>query len=157
MPHVLFICTANICRSPVAMGLLRRRLEEEGKDDWRVTSAGTWAQLERGAARNSIRVMAERGIDIGEHRARLVTGEMLAQADLVLCMERGHAEALRTEFREAADKIYLLSEMAGRQYSISDPYGLPLPAYQLMATDISELIEKGFSRIVELAETNAGQ
>lgn len=157
MPQVLFICTANICRSPVAMGLLRRRLEAEGKEDWTVTSAGTWAQLKRGAAENSIRVMEAEGIDIRDHQARLVTGEMLADADLVLCMEQGHAEALRAEFPEAAEKVYLLSEMIGRQYSIGDPYGFPLPAYERMASDIAEIIDKGFERIVEVAEANAAR
>lgn len=155
MAHILFICTANICRSPVAMGLLHRRLKEEGMEDWTVTSAGTWAQLKRGAASNSIRVMEAQGIDITEHQARLVDREMLKEADLVLCMERGHAEALQTEFPEAADKIYLLSEMVGRQYSISDPYGSPLPEYERMAADLAGIIDAGFERIVELAEENA--
>ena len=155
MPHILFICTANICRSPVAMGLLRRRLHEEGMAGWTVASAGTWAQLKRGAARNSIQVMEKQGIDIGEHQARLVTAEMLEEADLVLCMEQGHAEALRSEFPHTADKIYLLSEMVDRKYSISDPYGGPLPEYERMAADVGQIIENGFERIVELAEQNA--
>lgn len=157
MAHVLFICTANICRSPVAMGLLRRRLQEEGMEDWIVTSAGTWAQLERGAASNSIRVMEAQGIDITDHQARLVDAEMLANADLVLCMERGHAEALRAEFPESADKVYLLSEMVGRQYSISDPYGSDLPEYERMAADLAGIIEEGFERIVKLAGENAAR
>ena len=155
MPHILFICTANICRSPVAEGLLRRRLEKEGMTSWTVASAGTWAQLKRGAASNSIRVMADQGIDIREHQARLVTAEMLEEADLVLCMEQGHAEALRNEFPDTADKIYLLSEMVGRKYSIGDPYGGPLPEYRRMATDVGEIITDGFEQIVELAEKNA--
>lgn len=155
MAHVLFICTANICRSPVAMGLLRQRLQEEGIADWTVTSAGTWAQLKRRPASNSIRVMAAQGIDIGAHQAQLVNREMLAEANLVLCMERGHVEALRAEFPEEAGKIYLLSEMVDRQYSITDPYGSPLPEYEQMAADLAGLIDKGFDRIVELAGENA--
>jgi protein-tyrosine phosphatase len=74
MPHILFICTANICRSPVAEGLLRRRLEDEGLADWTVSSAGTWAQLRRGAASTSVELLAGRDIDISDHRAREVTG-----------------------------------------------------------------------------------
>ena len=157
MPQVLIVCTANICRSPVAEGLLRHRLQGEGKEDWKVTSAGTWAQWARGAAQNSIQVMAEKGIDIRDHRARPVNEEMLVEADLVLCMEQGHAEALRAEFPAAAEKIYLLSEMVGRKYSISDPYGSPLPEYQRMAGELSDLIDRGYHRIVEIAEANADQ
>ena len=97
MPHVLFICTANICRSPVAEGVLRRSLAERELTDWTVSSAGTWAMVARRASTNSIEVMAQRGVDINSHRARMVDEEILAEADLVLCMETGHVEALRAE------------------------------------------------------------
>lgn len=154
MPHILFVCTANICRSPVAEALLRDRLEERGMDGWTVRSAGTWAIQERGAARNSIRVAAERGLDVGDHRSRMVSREMLDEADLILCMESGHVEALKAEFPEAAGRIYLLSEMAGESFGISDPYRGPLEAYQEMAANVADLIDGGLQRIVDLAWAN---
>lgn len=155
MPHILFVCTANICRSPVAEGLLRQRLEADGLYSWRVSSAGTWAQLRRGAASTSIQLMAERGIDISGHRAREVTAEMLGDADLILCMEAGHAEALRVEFPEAADRIYLLSEMAGDSQNVEDPYGGPYQGYVKMVDELSYLIDAGLPRIIGLAGRNA--
>ncbi|MFW6183562.1 MAG: low molecular weight protein arginine phosphatase [Chloroflexota bacterium] len=155
MPHILFVCTANICRSPVAEGLLQRHFEEQGMDAWTVSSAGTWAVQERGASRNSIAVLADRGIDIGAHQARMVNREMLEEADLVLCMESGHAEALHAEFSEMAHKIYMLSQMAGKRHSIADPYGAELPAYQRMLDEVETLIEQGLPRIIELAGENA--
>lgn len=155
MPHVLMICTANICRSPVAEGLLRDRLHKRGLLDWTVSSAGTWAQVERGASENSVVVMNERGLDITSHVSRMVKGEHLRQADLVLCMESGHAEALRAEFYQYAPKIHLLTEMAGRHYSISDPYGQPLTAYRLMANEVEEIIDEGVDEIIRLAEARA--
>ena len=151
MPHILFICTANICRSPVAEGLLRRRLAEEGLSDWTVSSAGTWAQLQRGAASTSIELLAERGIDIGDHRAREVTRQAVETADLILCMEAGHAEALRVEFPEAAERIYRLSEMAGAKENIKDPYGGPYQGYVRMVDELAELIEAGLPRILGVA------
>lgn len=155
MAHILIVCTANICRSPVAEGLLRDRLSRNGLADWTVASSGTWAQLERGASRNSVAVMQEHGHDISAHRSRMVTEEHLSQADLVLCMEVGHAEALRAEFPDNADKIYMLTEMIGRGYDVPDPYGGPYVEYERMYATIENLIDKGFDKIIELAEKNA--
>ncbi len=151
MAHILIVCTANICRSPVGEALLRKRLAERGLDDWTVSSAGTWAQWQRGASQFSVDVMAERGIDISNHRARMIDESLLAEADLVLCMETGHVEALRIEFPAYANKIFLLSETVGKRYSVHDPFGEPLEMYQRMAAELSELIDAGLERIIELA------
>ena len=157
MAHILVICTANICRSPVAAALLRDRLHKRGLDDWTVSSAGTWAQMKRGAADNSVRVMDQYGLDIHDHTARMVEKGYLQAADLVLCMEAGHAEALRAEFSRDAYKVFLLTEMVGQSYSIHDPFGEPLVAYQRMAAELENLIDKGMDRIVLLAEENSGR
>jgi len=155
MAHILVICTANICRSPVATALLRDRLSKRNLSDWTVSSAGTWAQLRRGASHNSILVMAQHGLDINNHLSRMVELPHVAEADLVLCMEVGHAEALRAEFPEHAHKVYMLTEMVDRAYSINDPYGGPYDAYQRMATELIEVIDGGMDQIVALAEANA--
>lgn len=153
-PHILVICTANICRSPLAEALLRRYLADDGYDDWTVSSAGTWALDRRGAAPYSIEMAAERGLDIEGHRSRMVTTDMLSQADLVLCMAGNHAEALQVEFPQYADKVYRLSEMVGARYDIADPYGGPRPEYERMAREVERLIADGLSRIVELARAD---
>lgn len=125
-------------------------------DGWTVSSAGTWARQERGASRNSVLVMKERGIDIEDHMAKGVTRQMLQEADLVLCMEQGHAEALHAEFRdEAAGKVYMLSQMVGRRHDIADPYGQELPAYEHMAQEVEQLIDGALPRIKQLASENA--
>ena len=125
-------------------------------DGWSVSSAGTWTTQERGASRNSILVMEERGIDINDHISRGVTREMLREADLILCMEAGQAEALAAEFpAEAGGKVYMLSQMVGRRKDIADPYGAPLEDYQHMADEVEALIDEAFPRIMELAGDNA--
>jgi protein-tyrosine phosphatase len=154
MTHILVICTANICRSPVAEGLLRDRLSKRGLEDWTVGSAGTWAQETRGASANSVKVMSEYGLDIQDHVARMVEEQHLSEADLVLCMESGHVEALRAEFPDQAFKIYMISEMVGLSYSVHDPFGEPLSSYQRMGADLARLIDNGMDRIVQLAEEN---
>jgi len=111
MPRILFICTGNICRSPMAEVLLRNRLEKEGLIGWEVKSAGTWTVDGASASRYAIQLMAERGLDLGSHHSQGVNRRMLEQADLVLVMTQGHAEALRLEFPDQSEKVYLLSEM----------------------------------------------
>ena len=152
MPHILIVCTANICRSPVGEVVLRTRLHRRGFTDWTVGSAGTWALVGHGAAEFSIEVMAAQGLDISAHRARMVSRSLLAEADLVLCMESGHMEALRAEFPDYAHHIFLLSQMVGRHYSISDPYGRSLSAYQRMATELTNIIDQGLEKIIELTQ-----
>jgi protein-tyrosine-phosphatase len=155
MAHILVVCTANICRSPVAMALLRDRLQRVGLDDWTVSSAGTWAIVRRGAAHYSRAVMAQAGLDIEDHVTRMVEESFLAEADLVLCMEEGHVEALKNEFPAYGYKVHPLTEMAGPIYSIADPYGGDYIDYQRMAAELASLIDRGLERIIELARENS--
>lgn len=157
MPHILVVCTANICRSPVVTALLQQRLNGHGRTGWTVESAGTWATIARGAARYSIQLMAAQNIDISQHQARMINEEMIKQADLILGMESGHVEALQVEFPSHRKRIFTLSQMAGKSYSVADPYGGTLKDYQDMVAEVTRLIDVGFSRIVALAEKNAQQ
>jgi protein-tyrosine-phosphatase len=155
MPSILLVCTANICRSPMAEVMLRRKLENEGMPgEWQVSSAGTWATDGIRASEMGVAVMRERGLDTGAHRSRAVTDAILAEADLILTMTSGHAEALRAEFPEARGRIRLLSEMSGPPYDVRDPYGGTLDQYRQTANELESLIDRGIERIVELAAQN---
>ncbi len=155
MPYILIVCTANVCRSPVAEAVLRDRLKKIGTDDWELGSAGTWAYPGQSAAEFSIQLMAEQGLDIEDHASQIISGKLLSNSDLVLCMELGHVEALRAEFPDERAKIYLITEMSDRHYSVVDPYGGPLNSYEDMVEEVTMLIEEGMDRIVELASANA--
>ena len=90
MPQILFICQANICRSPLGEGVVIQLLREgEFQGDWTTASAGTWAPAGRGAHPHTLTILKERGIDLSGHRSREVDREDLAAADLVLVMEAG--------------------------------------------------------------------
>lgn len=152
MPTVIFICTANICRSPVAEVLFADWLRKHAvAGDWRVSSAGTWAEDGAPASSYSSEVLAELGFDLKPHRARRVDRQMIEAADLLLCMTRSQREALQAEFPDLADRIQLLSAMAGLAYDISDPYGGARQGYVEMVAEIQHLLAAGGPRIVGLA------
>jgi len=141
---ILFICAGNICRSPMAEGLLKRLLLDTPIDSMEIGSAGLIALPGNHASFNALRVAQENSIDLEEHRARLVTSDLLASADLILVMEPRHRQALASRHPEAAEKILLLRQFArygSQERGINDPYGLSLEAYRFCFQDISECVE----------------
>jgi len=95
MASVLVVCTGNVCRSPIAEGLLRAALEAKlGDQAPSVASAGTMGWVGSGADPASVEAAAERGVDISAHRARELRSDEVLAADLVLAMARDHEDAL---------------------------------------------------------------
>lgn len=156
VPKILIVCTANICRSPMAMVLLERKLQEQGVPGiWQVTSAGTWGRDGFPASKHGANLMQAWGMDLGGHSSRIIDKTIIAEADLVLVMEKGHQEALRAEFPELADQIFLLSEMTGYRLDIGDPYGGPKEEYLETAQELERYLDEGLAKIIELAQKNA--
>jgi protein-tyrosine-phosphatase len=137
----------------MADGLLNHRMAQEGLDErHQVRSAGVWAVDGRPASENSVAVMAERGIDITDHIAHTLSAEDMAEADLILVMSRDHKQMIRNTWPQYDWKVYRLSEMVGKRKDVRDPYGGPIEEYRTCADTISDYVERGFQRIVKLAE-----
>jgi protein-tyrosine-phosphatase len=105
-PHsLLFVCSGNICRSPAAEALARAALDQAGLRQVRTASCGTLRIAGEPAAPFTRRALAERGIDLGGFRSRALSHFLLREADLVICMEDHHREAVLWELGGDADLL----------------------------------------------------
>ena len=129
--NVLFVCTGNTCRSPLAEALLRRLLEERQVEGVTVASAGTGAWAGAPASEGSYLVALEDGVDLSAHRAQLLTPELAASSDLILTMSRSHRQRLSE--LGYGERTFLLGEYAGRSGTaaeVDDPYGGSVTDYR---------------------------
>lgn len=143
--HLLFVCTANIARSPMADGLARRYAEERR---WRVEvqSAGTHAIPGQLAAPNSVKALRELGFDLSAHRSQPMTQELVDWADRILVMEMCHAQDVRERFPSADEKVQLLGTFSGL-VEISDPYGSWIFTYRRRRDEIRASVEACMDRL----------
>lgn len=149
MLNVVFICTGNICRSPMAEGFMRYKWHETGRNDLVVSSMGVHGLNDLPATEFARKVCMENGFDISSHRARSLVGAELQEADLILCMEPVHKKFVQTFFPWIRKKVFLLGAWPGkatRKSAISDPMGGSYKKYQ----EIFGMIQSHIERIIPL-------
>lgn len=131
---IVTVCTANICRSPMAEALLRHALlaEPEPLRSCKVVSAGVAARKGDKISPNSVEALAKVGLRASDHRSQPLTEALIAQADLVLCMTESHRAVINLEIEPAPRNIFLWREFTpGRgNKEIGDPYGGSLKEYE---------------------------
>jgi len=148
MKSILFVCSANQCRSPMAEVLFKQLLDQHGKmDEWRVESAGIWAYGRTPATENAIKAMAGRDLDLSTHRSQPATNELLEQFDLIVVMTHEHRAALLEQSPALDGRIVLLRELGGEAGDFLDPVGGSLGVYQQAAGEIEHILREGFQDI----------
>jgi protein-tyrosine-phosphatase len=145
--NILFVCSGNTCRSPLAEALARRIAADRGIKDLKISSAGTNAWDNATATDEALLVGMERSVDLTGHRARRLTPEIVSDADLIFVMTPAHLEQVNQ--LGGRGKTHVIDEYTsgapGR--GVSDPYGGDLEAYRGTADILEQEIEKLFDRI----------
>ncbi|CAJ1000913.1 MULTISPECIES: low molecular weight protein arginine phosphatase [Bacillales] len=139
MKRILFVCTGNTCRSPMAEALFKAKATD---GQWEVRSAGVAAFDGQPASLHAMQVLAERGID-HDHQARRLNDDLVAWADLILTMTQGHKTMIQSMFPGAAEKVFTLREYVGVEgmSDIADPFGGTVEDYRRCAEEIEESLD----------------
>ncbi len=150
MKTILFLCTGNVCRSPMAEGLFRHAVK--GRGDFRVLSAGLGALDGQPPTHHSVQAMKEIGIDIASQRSRALTAELVRSADYIFGMTHSHVDTVALLYPQMAEKTFLLREfdetLEPYEKDISDPIGSP---YQVYA-ECRDQIEQGIVTLLKFME-----
>src|ERR1043166_2505760 len=154
MKTVLFVCTGNVCRSPMAEGIFRHAVQ--GRGNYRVISAGLGAMEGQPPSVHAVEAVKELGIDISNQRSRMLTPDLVAQADYIFGMTHSHVDTVMLLYPHAAEKTFLLREFDETldtfEKDISDPIGGSYEIY----LNCRDQIEQGIVSILHFIEQGEG-
>ena len=154
MPKIVFVCTRNRFRSPLASAILKRELATRKiPGEWIVESAGSWAQDLLPPTPEAFIEAAKRGLDLSSHISQGIEAFDLDSVDLLLVMEIGQKESILLDFPKLSGRIFLLSELSGLAFTIPDPY-LTKESFSEIALEIETLIKENFEEIINIAYSN---
>lgn len=144
MQRVLFVCTGNTCRSPMAAAILKNQNIPEVE----VKSAGIYAVNGGEASEQTKQVLAENKIE-HHHQSTALTGNEVGWATLILTMTAAHKAAILERFPEAAEKTFTLKEYVGEkdQFDVADPFGGNVERYRTTFRQLEELIQAAIDRL----------
>lgn len=152
--RIIFVCTGNTCRSPMAEYILRNMIENSEqmeKDNWEILSAGVSAIKGVKASDKTEQVMNELDLDLSGHLSRKIETIDLKKSDIIITMSRKHSRILILDHPDLADNIFTLKEFAENQdgKDIEDPFGLSLEVYRDTRDEIKLELEKILQKLKE--------
>jgi protein arginine phosphatase len=144
MKRILFVCTGNTCRSPMAEAILKSKKI----DGLEVKSAGVYAATGSEASANAKKVLEENQIE-HNHLSNMLTFESVHWADLILTMTFSHKNTILQQYPEIAGKVFTLKEFTGEQYDVDvvDPFGGSVAIYQETYQELDKLIIKAIEKM----------
>lgn len=147
---ILFVCTGNTCRSPMAEVLLKDLLRRERLlKVTSVSSAGINAIPHQLASLNSIEVMKEKGLDLENHKSNMLTMDLVEEYDLILTMTEGHKNIILERVPWLDEKVFTLKEYSGLKGDICDPFGGSIEVYRSSLDDIEKSLEMLIEKLKE--------
>ena len=148
MMNVLFICTGNTCRSPMAEGYFKKLCIDKGRNDIVVSSAGTYAMEGIPPSESAIAVLKDYCVDISSLRSSHLSYEQLEAADLIVVMTENHYHQVLTLDPAAFSKVKMLLEFkAGKKENVNDPYGGSKSVYSYCFEEMKIALENLFNHI----------
>lgn len=135
---VIFICTGNICRSPMAEALFKDKVQEH-QLDVNVSSAGLGALVNYPADKMAIQLMNQKQIDISNHRARQLTKEIVAENELIITMTQQQKQELENRFPQSLGRVFRIAEQEG--FDVVDPFKRPEIIFQQSLAQIEYGLE----------------
>src|SRR6185295_10288222 len=154
MKTVLFVCTGNVCRSPMAEGIFRHAVQ--GRGNYRVISAGLGAMEGQPPSTYAVEAVKELGIDISSQRSRMLTPDLVNQADYIFGMTHSHVDTVMLLYPHAAEKTFLLREFDETldtfEKDISDPIGGSFEVY----LNCRDQIEQGIVSVMRFIDPGEG-
>lgn len=156
MKTILFVCTGNTCRSPMAEGILKDLIKKSPHRDKNieVKSAGILVYGKSGAHPNAKAVTKNMGIDISHHGSSQLTEDLVEKADLILTMTRSHKDQIIIVQPEISHKVYTLLEFINEEgeagaIDIADPFGLSRDDYEETAQELLYALERALPKIIK--------